>query len=60
MGFFKNLAKIGFDTVTAPIEVVKDVGTFGGLNTDQEEPYTMQRLRKLAEDIEDTRDSLDD
>lgn len=60
MGFFSKLTKTAFDAVTAPIEVVKDAATLGGLCTGEDEPYTVKRLKRLQDDLEETRDSLDD
>ncbi len=56
MSLFGALLKTGLDVVTAPIEVVKDVATLGGVCTDQNEPYTIQRLKRLVGDAEDVRD----
>jgi len=60
MGLFGKLLKTGLDVVTSPIEVVKDVATLGGLCTDQDEPYTVKRLKRLADDAEEVRDEVDD
>lgn len=60
MGLFGKLLKTGLDVVTTPIEVVKDVATMGGLCTGQDEPYTVKRLRRLADDAEEVRDEVDD
>jgi hypothetical protein len=60
MGLFGKLLKTGLDVVTAPIEVVKDVVTLGGLNTDQDESYTSKRLKRLADDAEEVRDEVDE
>jgi hypothetical protein len=60
MGLFGKLLKTGLDVVTTPIEVVKDAATLGGLCTDQDETYTMQRLKRLADDAEEVRDKVDD
>lgn len=58
MGLFSSLEELAIDTVTAPIEVAKDVVTGGGLLTDQDESYTERRLKKLVEDAEDAGDEL--
>ena len=60
MGLFGKLLKTGLDVVTSPIEVVKDAATMGGLLTDQDETYTMKRLKRLADDAEEVRDEVDD
>lgn len=60
MGFFNKLMQTAIDVAILPVEVVKDVATLSGLNTNQDEPYTVQRLRKVAEHAEDTYNSLDE
>lgn len=60
MGLFGKLLKTGFDAVTSPVEIVKDVVTLGGAMTEEDEPYTVKRLRRLAEDAEEIRDGIDD
>jgi len=60
MGLFGKLLKTGFDVVTAPVEVVKDVCTLGGAITDQRQPYTVKRLKRLAQDAEEVREEIDD
>ena len=59
MGLFGKLIKTGFDVVTAPIEVIKDIATMGGLSTDQDEPYTVKRLKRLRDDSEELRNEMD-
>lgn len=60
MGFFGSLIKTGLDVATTPIEVVKDVATLGGACTDEDEPYTVKRLKRLARDCEDIRNDAED
>ena len=60
MGLFGKLLKTGFDVVTTPSEIVKDVSTMGGLLTDEDKAYTIKRLERLADDAEEIRDDLDD
>ena len=60
MGFFKKLTKAAVDTVLLPVEVVKDVTTLGGALTDEEEPYTVKRGKKIKDAIEDAYDNLDE
>ena len=60
MALFGKILGTVFDTVTSPIEIVKDIGTMGGVLTDEDEPYTLKRLKKLAKDTEDIREELDD
>ena len=58
MSLFGSILEGVIDTVTTPIEVVKDVATLGGLATGEDESYTERRLKKLVEDAENTIDEL--
>lgn len=60
MGLFGKLIKTGIDIVSTPIDVVKDIATLGGAVTDEEEPYTIQKLRKIAKDGQSFYDALDE
>jgi len=57
---FGKLLKTAFDVVTVPIAVAKDVATLGGAITDEDEPYTMQKLRQLDDDLDDIGEELED
>lgn len=49
-----KLFKAVFQTVIElPIAVVKDVFTLAGTATDQDEPYTKQKVEEIAEDLEE-------
>lgn len=60
MSIFGKLLKTGFDIVTTPVAIAKDVVTIGGLLTDQRKPYTAQKLKQLGEDAEEIRDEFDE
>lgn len=60
MSFFKSLASVVVQTVLLPVEAVKDVVTMGGAMTEQDTPYTLQRLNKIGDKINDTVDDLED
>jgi hypothetical protein len=53
MGLFSALVKIGVDVVTLPVDVIKDAVTIGGIITEQDKPYTLQKLDQIKEDSED-------
>ncbi|MCB4919687.1 hypothetical protein LAV78_14290 [Brucella intermedia] len=40
--------RIATDVVTAPIAVVADVVTLGGLVNDRDEPYTLTKARRIG------------
>jgi uncharacterized protein Yka (UPF0111/DUF47 family) len=60
MGLLGSLLKTTIHVATTPLEVVKDVATLGGVLTDQDEPYAVQRIKKLARDIQEVEDEVDD
>lgn len=60
MGFFGKLTQGVIDVATTPIDVVKDIATLGGVLTDEDEPYTVKKIKKLRDKAEEIYDSLDD
>jgi hypothetical protein len=58
-GFINKLVKTGLDLVETPIAVVKDIATMGGSLTDQDEPYTIQKLKEAGEDYDAAKAELD-
>lgn len=60
MGIFSKLASAVLQTALLPVEVAKDIVTMGGVCTDQREPYTLKRLKKLGHTVESAIDDLDD
>lgn len=57
MGLFGKILKSGFDVVTSPVEIVKDIITIDEL---KDESYTMKRLRQISDDSDEVREELDD
>lgn len=60
MGLFGKITQGLIDIALTPVDIVRDVVTLGGVNTDQEEPYTVQKIKKLKDKAEDVYDSLDE
>lgn len=60
MRFFSQLTKMALDVIETPIAIVKDVATLGGALTDQDKPYTAQKLEDIGDDYQSMKDSLDD
>lgn len=60
MGIFGKILKTTFDIATTPIDVIKDAATMGGVLTDQDESYTSKKFKRLGDDLEETRNELDD
>jgi hypothetical protein len=61
MGFLNALGKItksAIDVAVTPVEVAKDVVTLAGALTDEDESYTVRRLRKAKENAEGAYDEL--
>ena len=59
MGLFGTLLRTTIHVVTLPVDVVKDVATMGGVLTDEREPYTVKKAKKIKEDVEDIEDDVD-
>lgn len=59
MGIFKKLTQATIRTVTTPISVAADIITLGGINTDQDEPYTVQKLKKIKDNLEGAKEDWD-
>ena len=60
MGLFGKITQGFIDIALTPVDVAKDIVTLGGTSTDQEEPYTLQKAKKLKDKAEDIYDSLDE
>ncbi len=59
MGLLGGLLKTGIHLATTPIDLLKDAATLGGELTDQSEPYTFKKARKLRDDFKDIEDGID-
>lgn len=57
--FFGNLIQAGAQTVLLPLDIAKDVVTLGGACTG-DEPATIERMAKIAAELEDAYDALDE
>ena len=51
MSIFGKLIGTVIDVATLPIAVVKDVATMGRAVTDQEEPYTIKKIKDICDDL---------
>ena len=60
MTFLGSILKTAIHVATSPIEVAKDAVTMCGALTDQDEPYTLQRLKKLGSDLKEVEDAAND
>lgn len=52
MSFFGKLVKGVLDTALLPVDVAADMLTGCGIATDQKKPYTLKRIEKVIEDVE--------
>ena len=59
MSLFGKLTKTVLHTVSAPIDVVKDMATLGGLATGEDESYTAKKAKKIIDDFEEIGDEID-
>lgn len=60
MGFFGKLGKLVLDVVETPVAIIKDTVTLGGSLTDQDKPYTAQKLEDIQNDYDGMKDALDE
>lgn len=63
MGFLGKLIKAGIDTVSLPVEIIKDALTLGGVTNDgyyrnRNRTYTVKKLKDIGDDIEEAKDEL--
>jgi len=53
MGFFGKLIDAAVNVALTPVDVVMDVATLGGAMTEEDEPYTVKRIKKVVEKTEE-------
>jgi hypothetical protein len=53
MGLFSAIIKTAINVATLPVDIVKDAITLGGISTEQDKPYTAQKLDQIKRDAED-------
>jgi hypothetical protein len=53
MSLFGQFVATVVNVATLPVAVVKDVVTLGGVATDQNESYIVQKLREIKEEAKD-------
>lgn len=58
MGLFGSFLKTVIDVVETPVAIVKDIATAGGSLTDQNKPYTQQKIEEIGEDWDDTKEAI--
>ena len=52
MSLFGAIVRTVVNVATLPVAAVKDVVTLGGVATQQEESYTVQKLKQIKEEAE--------
>lgn len=60
MGFFGKLLDATVNVALTPIDIVKDIATCGGVLTDQDKPYTIQRGEKVIKKVEESGEDAGD
>jgi len=58
MSVLRRLALTAFDIALSPLDVAKDAITIFGLATDHPGSYTVDRLKRVGQDLEDVRDEI--
>lgn len=49
----KGLTKAVVSTVTLPLDIAADVVTLGGAMTEREKPYTVEKLGRIMDGIDE-------
>lgn len=60
MGIFGKITSALLQTAILPVEIVKDAATGAGILTDEDEPYTLQRLKKIGDKGKEILEEVDD
>ena len=60
MGLLGKILKTGIDIVSIPLDAAKDVLTAGGALTDDDEPSTIRKAKRLMKDVEEMREEADE
>jgi hypothetical protein len=50
MKIFGQIVRTVVNVAALPVEVVRDVVTLGGIVTEEDKPYTIQRLEQLKKE----------
>ncbi len=53
MSLFGKLVRTTINLATLPVAVVKDAVTLGGVASEQDKPYTIQKLDQIKREAED-------
>jgi len=59
MSLLGKLLKTTIDVVTIPIDIVKDTVTMGGILTDEDHPYIINKVEKICDDVDEISDEVD-
>ncbi|MBQ0707740.1 MULTISPECIES: hypothetical protein [Brucella/Ochrobactrum group] len=55
---FGKLLRAAYDTATLPVAVAADFATMGGALTDRDEPYTVEKAKRIVDDVLTAGDDL--
>lgn len=55
---FGKLLRAAYDTATLPVAAAADFVTLGGALTDREEPYTIEKAKRIVDDVLTAGDDL--
>ena len=56
MGLIKGLILAAIDTAILPAKIIQDIFSLGGVASGRDEPYTIEQLKQIREDIEEELD----
>jgi len=56
VGLIKGLILAAIDTAILPAKIIQDIFSLGGVASGRDEPYTIEQLKQIREDIEEELD----
>jgi hypothetical protein len=56
MGLFGAIVRTVVNVATLPVDIAKDVITLGGAASEQDKPYTVQKLEKIKREADEDDD----
>jgi hypothetical protein len=59
MGILGKIISITLDVVEIPVAIIKDAATMGGALTDEDKPYTAQKIEEIGDNYKRLKNQLD-
>jgi hypothetical protein len=59
MGILGKIISITLNVVEIPVAIIKDAATMGGALTDEDKPYTAQKIEEIGDNYKRLKNQLD-